>query len=255
MNIPNLAGCATADLVETIGGSGTFRASYINWARTLNLLREHAPGWLPEVVQAGDGSLLHPAPVGCYMLIRFRNGDSVTPAVPQAVMDTYNKAIPSDKVTARDVTDTHRRGVCLAAAFTFGLAYELWAKMPLESGHHDGEAPPEKEQPIVGHIHAPAKIIWDDIQPERQDFLRKVAKQVTGAMPDAAKALDIIDMADLEGEEERGGLWYLLDSKARSALRRASEQRQQPQPPVAPFSERWGTAEQQLAAEQHGAAA
>jgi hypothetical protein len=246
MDIPNLAGCATADLVETIGGSGTFRASYINWARTLNLLREHAPGWLPEVVQAGDGSLLHPAPVGCYMLIRFRNGDSVTPAVPQAVMDTHNKAIPRDKVTARDVTDTHRRGVCLAAAFTFGLAYELWAKMPLESGHHDGDEPKEEgEKPIVGHVHAPAQIMWDAIQPERQDFLRKVSKQVTGAMPDASKALDIIEMADLESEE-RAGLWHLLDSSTRSGLKRAAEQRQQPTKPTAPFSERWGTAEQQL---------
>ena len=40
--LPNLAGVATAELVETIGG-GNFKASYINWSRTLNLLRTHAP--------------------------------------------------------------------------------------------------------------------------------------------------------------------------------------------------------------------
>ena len=122
--IPNLAGIATDDLVEKIG-TGKFSAAYINWARTVNLLHKHAPGWMPELVPAPDGSVLHQAPVGAYLLICFRNGDMVTPPVPQAVMDTRNAAIPVDKITARDVTDTHRRGVCMAAAFTFGLAFEL----------------------------------------------------------------------------------------------------------------------------------
>ena len=36
---PNLAGVATNDLVEKIGGS--FAASYINWSRTLQLLRQN----------------------------------------------------------------------------------------------------------------------------------------------------------------------------------------------------------------------
>lgn len=132
--IPNLAGVATSDLVDTIG-TGKFQASYINWSRTMHLLRTHAPGWLPEIVTAPDGSILHMAPIGAYMLIRFVNGDQVTPPIPQAVMDHTNKAITLDRITARDLTDTHRRGVCLAAALTFGLAYELWAKMPLESGY------------------------------------------------------------------------------------------------------------------------
>ena len=51
---PNLAGVATADLVEQIG-TGKFAASYINWSRTMALLREHAPGWQPELVNAPDG--------------------------------------------------------------------------------------------------------------------------------------------------------------------------------------------------------
>ena len=138
MNLPNLAGVATADLVEKIG-AGSFSASYINWSRTLHLLRTEAPGWLPEVVPTNDGGLLHAAPVGCYLLIRFRNGEFTTPAVPQAVMDHKNNAIPHDKITARDVTDTHRRGICMAAAMTFGLAYELWAKLPLETGYAEQE--------------------------------------------------------------------------------------------------------------------
>ena len=136
-DIPNLAGVATQDLVEQIG-TGRYSASYINWSRTMHLLRTHAPGWMVETIPAGDGGLLHRAPVGGYLLIRFVHVDgTATPAVPQAVMDNRNAAIPCDKITSRDITDTQRRGACMAAAMVFGLAYELWAKMPLESGYYD----------------------------------------------------------------------------------------------------------------------
>jgi len=141
--LPNLAGVATKDLVEQIG-TGSFKASYINWSRTMNLLRVNAPGWMAECVYSPEGTILHRAPVGAYLLIRFRHLDgTVTPEVPQAVMDHRNNAIPYDKVTARDITDTQRRGTCMAAAFVFGLAYELWAKMPLESGYAQESGGPE----------------------------------------------------------------------------------------------------------------
>lgn len=148
-DFPNLAGVVTQNLVEHIG-TGKFAAAYVNWSRTMALLREHAPGWQPELVTAPDGYVLHQAPVGAYLLIRFRNGDVTTPPVPQAVMDTRNAAIPIERITARDITDTHRRGVCMAAAFTFGLAYELWAKLPLESGYADAE--PHQKPPDVASI-------------------------------------------------------------------------------------------------------
>lgn len=141
--LPNLAGVATQDLVEQIG-TGSFKASYINWSRTMNLLRVNAPGWMAECVYSPEGTILHRAPVGAYLLIRFRHLDgTVTPEVPQAVMDHRNNAVPYDKVTARDITDTQRRGTCMAAAFVFGLAYELWAKMPLESGYAQESGGPE----------------------------------------------------------------------------------------------------------------
>lgn len=133
--IVNLAGVATKDLVDTIG-SGRFQASYINWSRTLNLLRTHAPGWTANCITAEDGSLLHRAPVGAYLLIQFIHTDGTeTPPVPQAVMDHKNNSIPYEKISARDITDTQRRGTCLAAAFTFGLAYELWAKDKMEEAY------------------------------------------------------------------------------------------------------------------------
>ena len=157
---PNLAGVATKDLVENIG-TGKFKASYINWSRTMNLLRTHAPGWLVDYVAAEDGSLLHRAPVGAYLLIRFVNVETgaTTPALPQAVMDHRNNAISYDKITARDITDTQRRGMCMAAAMHFGLAYELWAKLPLESGYAapSEEAATAPKAPIASASKAPSE--------------------------------------------------------------------------------------------------
>ena len=168
---PNLAGVATKDLVEKIG-TGKFSAAYINWSRTLNLLRTNAPGWTASCITAEDGSLLHRAPVGAYLLIQFVHVDgTATPAIPQAVMDHRNNAIPFDKITARDITDTQRRGTCMAAAFIFGLAYELWAKMPLESGYAQ-EAPAEapKATTVATPQQAPSAAVAKASEPSEKTF-------------------------------------------------------------------------------------
>lgn len=214
--IKNLAGVATANLVEQIGG-GSFRASYINWSRTLQLLRDHAPGWLPETVPAQDGGILHRAPQGGFLLIRFRHADgSVTPEVPQAVMDSHNKAIPFDKITARDLTDTHRRGACMAAALTFGLAYELWAKMPLESGYDE---PAEAPEPVTKL--RPTDGAWEAQSEESQAFLLKIAEQVIERIGnDPTGALDYLESQQLD-TDEKAAVWTRLDSKTRTALKKA----------------------------------
>lgn len=227
MTIPNLAGVATADLVQSIGG-GNFSAAYINWSRTLHLLREHAPGWMPELILTADGGILHRSPVGGFLLIRFVNVDTgaATPPVPQAVMDQRNAAIPFDKISARDVTDTHRRGACMAAAMTFGLAYELWAKIPLESGYGEQAEAPEKPAAKV----TPLDGAWDAMSEEAQEFLQKVAAGIRDHFADADKPTD--DEADkahaylisqqLETDEKMA-LWTRLNSKARTALKKANE--------------------------------
>lgn len=230
--IPNLAGTATQDLVEKIG-AGTFQASYINWSRTVNMLRERAPGWMPELVVNEHGSVIHRAPVGAYLLIRFVHADgTTTPPVPQAIMDHKNKAIPLDAIDARDITDTHRRGVCLAAAFTFGLAYELWAKMPLESGYaaNDKPAPVATETPepfsSVGGKVTPMDGIWDAMEPEEQAFIQAQADKVKAAFADgggeAAAAL-IYRELNLTNDEILG-LWSRLDSKIRNQSKKFKDQ-------------------------------
>lgn len=158
--IPNLAGVATKNLVETIG-TGSFKASYINWARTFNLLHEHAPGWYLDMVLTPEGEQVWPAPGnGGSLMLRFCHIDGTCLApVPQAIMDNRNNPIPFDKISARDVTDTHRRGGCMCAAMTFGLAVELWAKMPLESGYRgpEGDAAPPAAVTATNASTAPAE--------------------------------------------------------------------------------------------------
>lgn len=196
MTLPNLAGVATKDLVETIG-SGSFKASYINWSRTMQLLRENAPGWMVDYEPTAEGELLHKAPVGGYLMIRFRNVDgTVTPALPQAVMDHKNNAIAFDRITARDITDTQRRGMCMAAAMTFGLAYELWAKMPLESGFA-GSEPQEAPRAAPAAKAAPAPAAKAEAPAEASEATFREAALAKGV---DTRAIDAI-------VEKLGGKW------------------------------------------------
>lgn len=227
MTIPNLAGVATAELVEKIGG-GNFSASYINWSRTLQLLREHAPGWLPELIQTAEGGILHRSPVGGFLLLRFVNVDSgaSTPPVPQAVMDQRNAAIPFDKITARDITDTHRRGVCMAAALTFGLAYELWAKLPLESGYAPQDEQTPAPPPTTGKA-LPTDGVWEFVRSVgREAAVREIAATAQEYLDadDVQGALNYLhERAGLKGNEERSAVHSLLASYEKSALKKAKD--------------------------------
>lgn len=219
--IPNLAGVATADLVDQIG-TGSFKASYINWSRTMHLLRTNAPGWLPELVVAPNGGILHEAPVGAFLLIQFRHTDGTcTPAVPQAIMDPRNAAVPTAKVTARDITDTHRRGVCMAAALTFGLAFELWAKIPLESGYNDESVAPGLSATGTAN---PTDGAWEAMNGEQQEFLQKAAEWCIQAVLDGRvqEAASYI-LAQKLSPEETIALWTRMDSKVRTPLKKALE--------------------------------
>lgn len=150
--LPLLKGRVSKDMVKKIG-SGSYAAEYVPWSKIAELMQVHAPGWMPECVPNADGDILHRAPVGGYLQIRFRHLDgTVTPAYPQAVQDNRHKSIVYDKISSRDITDTQRRGWCLAAAAVFGIGVEMWTRDSLESGYHSEEAP---AAPLAG-TKAPA---------------------------------------------------------------------------------------------------
>lgn len=139
---PNLAGVITKDDVST-KGTGNFKADYVNWARIANLLHIHAPGWEFHLRMAPDqqGYVWRAPNDTGYVVGYFTGpGDQVTPDFPQSVMDNRNAPILFERISARDVTDTHRRCLCTTAAYTFGLAYELWAKEEVENPYREENA-------------------------------------------------------------------------------------------------------------------
>ena len=142
---PNLGAVISATDIDT-KGTGSYAADYINWARAAQLLREHAPGWQFHLRPTADGQHVWQAPNGTGYVVGYFEGPggAITPDFPQAVMDNRNAAVPLDKIDARDLTDTHRRCLCTAAAAQFGLAWQLWAKEPVENPHRDEPATPAK---------------------------------------------------------------------------------------------------------------
>ena len=129
-SIPDLSGLISK---EDLHKKGSF-ATYMNWARTTQYLREHAPAWEFHLQCRSDmQEHVWPAPDGSgYLMCFLQNGEKKTPLFPFPIMDNRNNPIPADKISARDVSDSHRRGLCACAAFVFGLAYELWARIEIE---------------------------------------------------------------------------------------------------------------------------
>lgn len=156
-DIPNLGGVITPDDIST-KGTGSYAADYVNWAKIAHLLHVHAPGWQFQLVQDPSGSHVWKAPDGTgYVVGCFVNGDQLTPDFPQACMDIRNNPIPVERITARTLTDTHRRCLCTAAAFTFGLGYELWARVEVENPMRDDDtASASKPQPVASTSVKPA---------------------------------------------------------------------------------------------------
>ena len=109
---------------------------YCKWARIAFYLNKHAKGWnfqikLPPESPTSPSffDAVWKAPDGSgYLMCYFTdpNGGE-TGLFPYAIMDHRNNPIKIDKISARDVSDSHRRALAACAAFTFSLGYELWA--------------------------------------------------------------------------------------------------------------------------------
>ena len=140
---PNLAGVITLSDVKQ-KGTGSFAADYIPWSKVMQLINQHANGWLPELIAADDSCFVHRAPDGTgYLCIQFVNGNCSTPIWPFPITDARNNAIAYDKISARNFTDSHRRALCSAAAAFFSLAYELWAREEVSASSESVETQPE----------------------------------------------------------------------------------------------------------------
>ena len=149
-SIPNLGDVIKTDDVSR-KGAGKYTADYVNWCRVAHLLHENAPGWQFNVQPSPSGSHVWEAPNGTAYVVGYFTGPNGerTPDFPQSVMDNRNAPIAFAKVSARDFTDTHRRALAACAAFTFGLAWQLWAREKIEDPYREEEQEEVKANPAA----------------------------------------------------------------------------------------------------------
>lgn len=76
-------------------------------------------------------------------------------------------------------------------------------------------------------IISPRKLAWDALNPEQQAKLEALAKQTEAMMPDAEGALDEIDWALGDEQDQRAALSYRLSTTTNAALKKASLARNQ----------------------------
>jgi len=140
--LPNLAG-----VIKTTDIYKKMKFDYVAWAKTAQILREHAPGWqfcLDEFTSENElSSYIFKAPDGTgFLMGYFENIDTgvKTNLFPFAITDNANRPILLDKISSVNFQNSHRRCLCACACFTFGLAYELWAQIEID----EAKKPPEK---------------------------------------------------------------------------------------------------------------
>ena len=145
--LPNLAG-----VIKTTDIYKKMKFDYVAWAKTAQILREHAPGWQfcldKSTSEEGISSYIFQAPDETgFLMGYFEHIDTnvKTTLFPFAITDNANR--PLQKISSVNFQNSHRRCLCACACFTFGLAYELWAQIEIEDAKKE-EALPEKEDRI-----------------------------------------------------------------------------------------------------------
>lgn len=187
-SIPDLSGLISK---EDLHKKGSF-ATYMNWARTTQYLREHAPNWEFHL-ESKNEEYVWPSPDGSgYLMCFFQNGERKTPLFPFPIMDNRNNPLPLEKISARDVSDSHRRGLCACAAFVFGLAYELWARIEIEEAEKADVAPAKKEIARSPQRGANARVAKENPQVAREYVMgEEVPKEQIKALGEELDALPI----------------------------------------------------------------
>ena len=151
--LPNLAG-----VIKTTDIYKKMKFDYVAWAKTAQILREHAPGWQFCLDQSSSenelSSYVFKAPDGSgFLMGYFQHIDTglKTTLFPFAITDNANRPITLDRVSCVHFQNSHRRCLCACACFAFGLAYELWAQIEID------EAKKVVPEPKKGIARTPTK--------------------------------------------------------------------------------------------------
>ena len=194
--LPNLAGVIkTSDLYKKM------KFDYVPWAKTAQLLREHAPGWQfflkPSNPNGDIFSYVHTAPDNTGFLMGYfehiETGKQTSPNV-FAITDNANRPISLEKISCNSIQNSHRRCLCACACKDFGLAYELWAQIEVEEAK---QTPPEKEGVGATRTKPNEKLESTDVlkalpvpmSKQARETILKQLKTLQELHPDKMKAL------------------------------------------------------------------
>ena len=145
MKRPNLSNEIEQKDVQEKGGS--FKAKYIPWAKIAQILNEKAPDWT-FCLETDDGNPVWKAPNGTgFLQCYFRHDDGTSTSLfPYAVMDNRNMPKKYETITARDLTDSHRRALCAAGCMFFSLGHKLWSNEEIEENSLSTPIPVKQQQ-------------------------------------------------------------------------------------------------------------
>ena len=180
----------------------------------------------------------------------FELGDFLIPAlrifneVGLCAIVSFNKDLASMDIVQADAVNPHAPGSFVSITSPMGSAalkgcHEiqnigacetycrryLWVAA-LEIVEHDAlDATTGKEAVVKAGANKNFAVSGPDeafksLQPEDQDRMRKIAAKIVASLPDTNRIIDIIDFEDLDSDQ-KAGLWSLLDSKTRSAIKAA----------------------------------
>ena len=147
--IPNLGGIlTTGDLYK----KGKF--DYSAWAKTAQRIRENAPNWYFALQPNSEGDFVWKTPNNTGLLMGYFQ-NVITgiklPLFPYAITNNYNTPIDYEKISANDVQNSHRRCLCACGCYSFGDAFELWARVEVK------ELDQEQEETKEGITRTPDK--------------------------------------------------------------------------------------------------
>lgn len=111
------------------------------------------------------------------------------------------------------------------AAMRFGAALDLWHKGDLHIADETTETPETPVRPPKPEsAKTVSQVAWEAEDEESKAYLKTIADDVKGllALPDVKQASEKIEDSKLSADE-KVAIWYLFDSKERSALKAYSD--------------------------------
>ena len=172
---------------------------YVPWAKTAQLLREHADGWMFHLqsnkTQNDLFDYVFTAPNGTGYLMGFYEHIETGkkgPLYPFAITNNSNQPIKLEQLSSTHIQNSHRRCLCACACFTFGLAYELWAQIEIQEANEPAPIPVKKEIARSPQRGANARVAKENPQVAREYVMgEEVPKEQIKALGEELDALPV----------------------------------------------------------------